>query len=346
MPGQSQPSKAWEGVSGKASTEQIVPESCTRATAPPCPPAPSSQPLATIVSCITLTAFNKDTPPVFSAVSKFTLHYTFSMKPLFFLLFIVSATALAQAPAQPATGPQNPPIIRATVTDSTANKFDSNGNKHGLWQEQEGASRTEGTYDHGKKEGCWKTFFNNGQINLLEEYHEGKRSGIFLELSNSGTLRKQIQYKDGAYHGTYRQFNSAGRPEQETGYRNGQLSGPKKIYYANGKLLEEGTFENNLRQGNASWYYENGKTSVQYLYKDGELDGVQRTFSNDGFLSTETVYKKNAMDGDYREFFEDGKTLKLKGQYNQDKKTGTWFEYNKEGKVTKTERYKEDVLVK
>jgi antitoxin component YwqK of YwqJK toxin-antitoxin module len=58
------------------------------------------------------------------------------------------------------------------------------------------------------------------------------------------------------------------------------------------------------------------------------------------------MYKENLMNGEHKEYHEDGKTIKISGSYLNDKKNGTWKEFDKEGKLINTQVYKNDVLQK
>ena len=266
------------------------------------------------------------------------------------ILLIVSSFLVITAVAQ-TTKPTNSFVNEKSKigldvkVDTTINKFDAKGNKTGLWKEKKEAFEFEGYYANGLKQGMWTSYFPDGVVQSIDNYVFGKLNGPSIQLKQGGMLKVQSRYKNDILDGLYREFNGS-RADKEMTYKDGKLNGTKKIFYMNGKVMEEGDFLSNQRNGLTKWFTEEGKISLEYNYIYGSLEGIQKSYYKDGLLNSETTYKNNFMEGQYNEFFEDGKTLKLSGNYSNDKKNGSWKEYDKDGNVVKTEKFKDDLLIK
>ena len=55
-------------------------------------------------------------------------------------------------------------------------------------------------------------------------------------------------------------------------------------------------------------------------------------------IFSSTKYEQGLIDGLFQEFYKNGK-LASKGMYNENNKTGTWYEYSKRGLIRKTTDY-------
>ena len=94
------------------------------------------------------------------------------------------------------------------------------------------------------------------------------------------------------------------------------------------------------RDGSVS--YDIGKSKYIFTIKDGKLDGEFSGIRNDS-LYKKAYYKDSKLNGPYQEFFENSSQVKISGSYKDDKKNGVWKYYDHEGKVIKTELWKDGV---
>jgi antitoxin component YwqK of YwqJK toxin-antitoxin module len=90
-------------------------------------------------------------------------------------------------------------------------------------------------------------------------------------------------------------------------------------------------------QGNRT-YYDAAKTKLKEVYMVQE----SVTMNPDDPAHSEKVIKKH---GPYFYYYENGK-LKIKGEYKDDEKSGTWTYYDEKGTLVKTEKYADGQLVK
>ena len=61
------------------------------------------------------------------------------------------------------------------------NKYNSNGQRHGLWKEYyyNGQLCWEGNYVNGQEHGLWKNYYYNGQPWKKGNYVNGQRHGLW-----------------------------------------------------------------------------------------------------------------------------------------------------------------------
>jgi antitoxin component YwqK of YwqJK toxin-antitoxin module len=112
------------------------------------------------------------------------------------------------------------------------------------------------------------------------------------------------------------------------------------------------SYKNNVRDGASKWYFQRFSTlvnedrvNVEYTYKNGVLEGPQKTFYRSAKLESIVNSVNNLEEGEFHTYFENGKD-KIIGKYIHGKKDGVWKEFNEDGKVTKTEIYKNGELKK
>jgi antitoxin component YwqK of YwqJK toxin-antitoxin module len=94
------------------------------------------------------------------------------------------------------------------------------------------------------------------------------------------------------------------------------------------------------RDGSVSYTID--QSQYKFTTKDGKLDGEFLQFKRN-VLCKKAYYKDSMLNGPYQEFFENGSQVKISGSYKDDKKHGIWKYYDQEGKVIKTELWKDGV---
>lgn len=121
------------------------------------------------------------------------------------------------------------------------NGVDTNGKKHGAWQVTvQGAVVFEGNYNHGLKEGEFKTYnhdshklenwnnFSNDKFHGLQKKYEG------------GILLWEANYTNGIKVGIETQYHANGNKKAELTYSStGELEGNISVYDENGNRLAQ-----------------------------------------------------------------------------------------------------------
>jgi antitoxin component YwqK of YwqJK toxin-antitoxin module len=93
-------------------------------------------------------------------------------------------------------------------------------------------------YKNGKKEGLYRAWHDNGQLEEESNYNDGKLNGLRKEWEDEGQLIVEENYKNGKRDGLYRTWDDFGSPKLEATYKNDKLNGLKKRW-RRGKLTVE-----------------------------------------------------------------------------------------------------------
>ena len=157
----------------------------------------------------------------------------------------------------------------------------------------------------GKKQGFWRTFYDNGNVKKEEKFKDDKLDGYVKEFAYDGNLLKAEKYEDGVYI-----KNAAELVKLDV----------KLDYYDNGKVKSSGTYKDGIPEG------------VTRIYSEEGLIIAGKTYSN-GFVVAEGIYdERGYQQGKWREYYTDGK-LKSEGDYIDGKRTGEWIYYYQNGKI-------------
>jgi len=137
--------------------------------------------------------------------------------------------------------------------------------------------------NQGKKEGEWKTWYENGQLESQGHYIQDQKEGEWKDWQENGQLWSQGQYIHGKMEGEWKHWLENGVftqgyyvQDREEGewtfqYANGQFArgnfvhgeyeGEWKIWNANGQLDYHGRYFQGKRTGNCSGRLDNGQLS-------------------------------------------------------------------------------------
>ncbi len=107
----------------------------------------------------------------------------------------------------------------ASLTLSTDDKqgpftfYYENGNKQG-----------EGNYNHGKRVGYWKWWYESGSVQVLDNYGEdGTLDGEWKSFYESGQLKGEGNYKNGKFNGLWKWYYKNGKKSALERYKEGTL---------------------------------------------------------------------------------------------------------------------------
>lgn len=150
--------------------------------------------------------------------------------------------------------------------------------RHGPYEERwgaapEAAKKTAGTYVDGKKDGIWRSFWENGKVRREQTFHadvedgpekewskdgklvleaqrkSGQRVGRWRFFRDDGTLEREESF-DGVLHGAWLEYQPDGKtPRHEKTYRRGDLHGAWRRYDDGGNVVEEGQYVDNRKGG-------------------------------------------------------------------------------------------------
>lgn len=106
-------------------------------------------------------------------------------------------------------------------------------------------------YAAGRKDGCEKQWYRNGQLSQTRWYSKGLKTGI-----HSGW------WEDGTQKFIY-QFNEKG-----------EYDGNRKEWYRNGNLILDFNYSNGKEIGSQRMWTDSGKIRANYVVKNGERFGL------------------------------------------------------------------------
>ncbi|AOC94661.1 MORN repeat variant [Flavobacterium anhuiense] len=184
------------------------------------------------------------------------------------------------------------------------------------------------TIKFGKKQGVWKTYYENGKLSLCSNFHCGIIQGNQFSYDINGKLESIEFYNEG--HLMYSQdFNSSGIVIKTSSYeyKFGKNENFKKInsfeFYDNGDLKSNQTIEGNPEKEDETFkeYYSNGFLKLEKHTINGNKLGIYREYYENGNVKYEGLFKDNNP---------------LKKQYF----------YNENGSISKIESWKNNKLVK
>ena len=179
----------------------------------------------------------------------------------------------------------------------------------------------------GTKHGSYKTYFQNGKLKSISNFHCGLRQGNFYDYYENGILETQEFY-----------FEDKLKSSQS--------------YSENGNIEEIKNFEYHFKKSrdykttNHKEFYENGDLKIVNIIveeeNDIETENYKEYFQN-GFLKIEKTLCNNSKNGVYREYFENG-NVKYEGEFKNDKPKGKQYFYRLDGRIDKIETWKNNKL--
>ncbi|CAM2916703.1 Antitoxin component YwqK of the YwqJK toxin-antitoxin module [Flavobacterium succinicans] len=179
----------------------------------------------------------------------------------------------------------------------------------------------------GINHGNHKTYYQNGKLQSISNFHCGLMQGNFYNYYENGNLEMQEFYFEGKLKMS-QSFNEKGFIEEIN-----------NIEYRIEKKLE-------LETKNHKEFYENGDLKIENIIVEEENDITEyyKEYYQNGFLKTEKTLKNNSKNGIYREYFENG-NAKYEGKFNEDKPIEKQYFYNENGTILKIETWKKNIMI-
>ena len=215
------------------------------------------------------------------------------------------------------------------------------------------------------KEGPIVTYHDNGRVKEKGEYIAGRKEGVWQVYSERGKLVQTVTYKKGKVVTTaapeqvkdFATYHDNGRIKEQGITKNSKRDGEWKLYDNRGELEIITVYDQGkiIRQDRpqqiekVAEYHDNGRIKAQGFIKDGQKDGVWKLYSSRGKLVKSVTYangkiirdegssKKDTLEklreGAYMTFHDNGR-VQEKGNFEKNKKTGEWREYDDRGTIT------------
>jgi len=229
------------------------------------------------------------------------------------------------------------------------NRYDDQGRKTGKWMTfwPNGLIREEGPWERGLKDGVFKMFSRQGDLEGTETWHRGELvedapEAVALDLRkvfhSNGEVARSGPWKENVPMGTHRFFDEAGHLVEVKVFREGVLSaiglldslgrrsGPWKVFWPEGGVRAEGPYFEGLREGDWKFFARDGRLEQEGGYRTGQWHGRWVWYHSGGSKHRDEGYRKGMEEGVFTEWSAAGDTL-AHGLYERGRKQAGWVEH-------------------
>ena len=218
-----------------------------------------------------------------------------------------------------------------------------NGKRNGVYKSyyEDGTILLESMYINGVQEGFEKCYYNNGKIKEENNFKNGERNGVCKTYSKDGQLLLEITYRAGLRNGQYIEYYEENEKIKTKGeYKstsvfNVRNSKIRKDYYLNGKLKRERTYEDTDEGENffeKNYHEKSGKLTSEGKYINNQKDGIFKIYYENENIYGEYGYKNGYDDGKFKEYYENG-NLKKEGSIENGQINGLSKYYYETGEL-------------
>lgn len=205
------------------------------------------------------------------------------------------------------------------------------GKKEGIWKTfyNDGRVRSEKHYNDDQLDGYQKEFKPNGNLASKQLFHEGK----FVDLNKIDTLNieerivyddnkrilKRGYYKDNIPVGIHREYNQDGTVKNAF------------VYDEEGHILSQGIIKDDgSREGKWNYYFENGEVKSQGNYDNNRQIGEWKFYFKGGLTEQIGNFNRGILQGKWQWFYSNGKPLRIEN-YDKGKRDGQFVEFSLNG---------------
>ena len=215
------------------------------------------------------------------------------------------------------------------------------GKRDGLWtwNDRDANKEREGNYAEGKRDGPWTEWYDN-KIVFTGNYTQGKPDGEFIYYDRNENELGRFDIAGGT--GTMQTFWPNKKVATRQHMSQGLADGLYQELTNRGKVVVEGRYRNDVKHGFWKEWTPEGLLTLEQTWKRGKLDGPVKKYV-DGKRTTETTYKDGKGDRAVRRASRRQARRRL-GQFLDDRKAGTWTQYDPDGHVTLAASYRNGVL--
>lgn len=166
----------------------------------------------------------------------------------------------------------------------TINLTDKQGRKQGKWiifNSEQSRIIEQGYYEDNRKQGLWKKYYANGNLQSEITYQNGSPKGKTKIYYRNGNLSEEGYWEDDHWRGEYRFYHKNGQEAYIWHYNeDGKRTGTQKYFYADGSLKVEGTWDDGKKDGVIKKYYDNGTLKSQIAYNKGQIkEGSRKKYN-------------------------------------------------------------------
>lgn len=188
-------------------------------------------------------------------------------------------------------------------------------------------------------------FVSMAQLNQTDT--KGRKQGEWAKTyPKSRVYQYKGQFKDDKPIGTFTYYYESGKVKAVIKHDTGSARSVAYYYHENGNAMSHGIFRNMKKDSIWLNFLPSGRLSTTETYKNDLLDGKKTVYYvpeniEDKSRIPATIYNyvQGKLHGETIDYFDIG-GVKMKGQYENDKKVGVWEYYHLNGKKMMIERYK------
>ena len=203
---------------------------------------------------------------------------------------------------------------------------------------------TQNTYNktdkHGRRQGKWIEYHDNGQIRYKGQFKNNEPIGEFLYYSEAGTLIAKNKYQKNTDVTENEIYSSDGDIIAKGNYINKKKQ-DKWEYFSeeDGSLILVENYHNGLLVGKSVAYLTGTQIVIEETeYSNGMRHGLYSRFYDNGVPMIEATYKDDKLNGSYVHYYLNG-MVKEEGSFKDGSKIGEWKIYDIEGNLISTDNY-------
>lgn len=179
---------------------------------------------------------------------------------------------------------------------------------------------------------------------------KGKKQGAWSKIyPGTKVYEYKGQFKDDKPVGTFTYYYKSSKVKAVIKHDAGTNRSEALFYHENGALMSHGIYRDLKKDSVWLNFGPSGRISNSETYKNGVLNGKnviyyvsEEASDNSKRVSAVNYYLDGKLNGESIQYFENG-SVKEKGTYTLDKKTGIWERYHANGKKMMLERYKNGI---
>ncbi len=163
----------------------------------------------------------------------------------------------------------------------------------------------------------------------------GRKQGAWAKVyPGTKVFQYKGQFKDDKPVGTFTYYYQSSKLKAIVKHVEGTNRSEAIYYHENGLVMSKGIYKDLKKDSVWVNFGPSGRLSNKETYKNDLLDGKKTVFyvpedleDKSQLVMSVSNYKEGKMDGEYVEYFEGG-SLKVKGAYVMDRKSGLWVSYD------------------
>lgn len=222
--------------------------------------------------------------------------------------------------------------------DTTGNVVEICNYYRGVLTRRERINRTD---DFGYKQGNWKFFWDNGNLQLEGTYVNNKKHGFFKSYDEEGNFLTVEKYENDKLIEDAKEtkkldrkiaYHSNGQPSIIATYYKGKADGLRREFDTLGNVIKGYIFED-------GYLRSEGITDME-----GRRQGVWKEYYETGELKSEGKYVNSKKVDEWKYYFPD-KTIEVLGSYNKKgQQIGEWKWYYANHQLMRIENYEDGIL--